>query len=239
MSPSPLDDFWTGVLSLLSPIITPDWGKLVGLIPLLLLLVVLAFLGRLAAVWVGLYRAEPSRRLGLQRQRSARPLVVAHAAAVVVGVGMAVAAFVLGAGEANWQGGGSPLGLVVNLPLLLAGLVVTVAAAGSGIRLWDRHGRDDLQPDAVDRALGLVRRHPGRAKRIVAFAVGTVMAALGLELGTVPGVPDADRSPAVLPLLLLGLVLAVGAVGSAIAAVWSSDSDFDPSEPSSMVSTHH
>lgn len=238
MSPSPLDDFWTGVLSLLAPIITPDWGKLVGLIPLLLLLLLLAYLGRLAAVWVGLYRAEPVRTLG-RRRRSIRPLILAHAAVVVVGVAIAVTAFVLGARDANWQGSGSPLGLVVNVPLLLAGLVITVAAAGSGIRLWDRNGRDDLQPDAVDRGIALVRRYPGRAKRIAAFAVGVVLSAAGLALGTVPGVPDADRSPAVLPLLLLGLVLAVGAVGSAIAGVWSSDPDFDASESGPMATTHH
>lgn len=237
MSPSPLDDFWTGVLSLLTPIVTPDWGKLVGLIPLGLLLLVLAFLGRLAMAWRGVLRSQPARGVR-QRRPSLRPLVIAHVALALVGVATVVAAFVVGSRDANWQNGGSPLGLVVSLPLLLLGLVIVVAAAGSAARLWDRHGREDLEPDLIDRAAALVRRHPGRAKRAVAFFGGVVLAASAMELGTVPGIHDAAASVAIVPLLLLGLALAVGAVGSAIAAVWPSDPDFDSAE-TSVAATEH
>jgi hypothetical protein len=48
---------------------------------------------------------------------------------------------------------------------------------------------------------------------------------------------------AVIPLLLLGLVLAVGAAGSAIAAVWSHDPDFDAptagDDPTALVPSGH
>jgi hypothetical protein len=236
---SPLDSFWNGLLSLLAPIITPDWGKLIVLIPLLLLLLVLGFLARVVMAWVSLYRALPARGPKL-RQRSIRPLVIAHVAAMAVGVVVVAAAFIVGSSDPAWNGRNSPIGLVVNLPLLILGLIIVVSGAGSGARLWDRHGRDDLEPDPIDKALAMARRHPGRAKRAVAFAMGVVLAGLGLGLGTAPGgATDQPVPVAVLPLLLLGLVLAVGAVGSAIAAVWGSDPDFDGSDSSGLVTTQH
>lgn len=236
---SPLDSFWNGVLSLLAPIITPDWGKLIVLIPLLLLLLVLAFLGRVVMAWASLYQSQPVRGPKI-RHRSVRPLVIAHLAVMAVGVLVVVAAFVVGSNDPAWNGRNSPLGLVVNVPLLILGLIVVVGGGGSGARLWDRFGRDDLEPDPIDRVMALARRHPGRAKRAVTFALGVLLAALGLGLGTAPGGATAQPVPvAVLPLLLLGLALAVGAVGSAIAAVWRSDPDFDGSDSSGLVTTHH
>jgi hypothetical protein len=234
---SPLDSFWNGVLSVLAPIITPDWGKLIVLIPWLLLLLVLGFLARLANAWVGLYRAQPVRGPKVRR-RSIRPLVIAHVAVIALGVVVVASAFIVGANDPNWNGGNSPLGLVVSLPLLILGLAIVVAAGGSGARLWDRHGRDDLEPDAIDRATAMIRRHPGRARRAATFALGVLLAASGLLLGTAPGRSDQALPVAVLPLLLLGLALAVGAVGASIAAVWRSDPDFEP-ESNSLVTTHH
>ena len=233
---SPLDSFWNGVLSLLAPIITPDWGKLIVLIPWLLLLLVLGFLGRVASAWVGLYRAQPVRGPKVRR-RSVRPLLIGHVAMAVFGVIVAAAAFVVGSRDPSWNGSNSPLGLVVNLPLLLIGLVVLIGTGGSGARAWDRYGRDDFQPDIIDRAADLIRRHPGRAKRASAFALGIVLAGTGLVLGTVPGRSDQSLPIAVLPLLLLGLILAVGAFGSAVQAVWRSDPDFDGSENGGLATT--
>ena len=48
---TPLDRLSTGLLDLLRPIITPDWGALVSLIPLGLLLVVLAYVGLMGRRW--------------------------------------------------------------------------------------------------------------------------------------------------------------------------------------------
>ncbi len=235
---SPLDSFWNGVLSLLAPVITPDWGKLIVLIPWLLLLLVLGFLGRVVGAWVGLYRAQPVRGPKIRR-RSLRPLIFGHVFVLALGVLVVAAGFVVGSHDPSWNGSNSPLGLVVNLPLLLAGLVIIIGAGGSGARTWDHYGREDFEPDVIDRAAGLIRRHPGRAKRASAFALGVVLAGTGLVLGTVPGRSDQSLPIAVLPLLLLGLVLAVGAFGSAIEAVWRSDPDFDGSETSGLVTTEH
>ena len=236
---SPLDSFWNGVLFLLAPVITPDWGKLIVLIPLLLLLLVLAFLAWIVSAWVGLYRSQPVRRPKVWH-RSVRPLVIAHVATMALGVLVAAAAFVVGSHDPSWNGGNSPLGLVVNLPLLLLGLAIVVGAGGSGARLWDRYGRDDVEPDVIDRALAVMRRHPGRTRRAVVFAVGVGLAAAGMALGTPPGGRADQSAPtAILPLLLPGLVLAVGAVGSAIAAVWRSDPDFDGSDSTGLVATEH
>jgi hydrogenase-4 membrane subunit HyfE len=144
---SPLDSFWNSVLSLLTPIITPDWGKLIVLIPWLLLLLVLGFLARVVNAWVNLYRAQPVRG-PKGRQRPLRPLVIAHVAVIALGAAVVAAAFIVGSRDPNWQNGGnSPLGLVVSLPLLILGLIIVISAAGSGARMWDRHGRDDIEPD--------------------------------------------------------------------------------------------
>jgi hypothetical protein len=235
---SPLDSFWNGVLSLLAPIITPDWGKLIVLIPWLLLLLVLGFLARLVSAWVSLYRAQPVRGPKV-RKRPVRPLVVAHVAGIALGVVVVAAAFVVGSQDPNWNGGNSPFGLVVNVPLLILGVIIAVSAAGSGARMWDRYGREDLAPDAIDQVSGIVRRHPARVRRAAAFALGVALAASSLALGTTPGPSNQALPVAVVPLLLLGLVLAVGAVGASIAAVWRSDPDFDGSDASGLVTTKH
>lgn len=232
---SPLDSFWNGVLSLLTPIVTPDWGKLVVLIPWLLLLLVLAYLGRMGMVWASLYRSQPVRGPKV-RARSIRPLVIAHLGVIAVGVLVLILAFVVGANDPAWKAGNSPLGLVVNVPLLILGAVLAVGSAGNAARLWSHEPGDE---DPIDRVVAVARRHPGRTRRVAAFVVGVVLAATGLLLGTAPG-PGAQPVPvAVVPLLLLGLALAVGAVGSTIAAVWRSDPDFDASESSSLVTTEH
>jgi hypothetical protein len=236
---SPLDSFWNGVLSLLTPIITPDWGKLVVLIPWLLLLLVLGFLTRLLMAWVGLYRGLPVRGPKVRR-RPLRPLLIVHVAVMALGIIVVATGFIVGSHDPNWQSGSSPVGLVVNLPLLIAGLVIVISAAGSGARMWDRDDAgDDLEPDAIDHLVGIVRRHPGRVRRAIAFALGVLLAGVGLALGTAPGRSDQPLPAAVVPLLLLGLALAVGAVGATIAAMWRSDSDFDGPESNGMVTTEH
>jgi cytoskeletal protein RodZ len=55
-----LDSFMKGVLDVLTPIITPEWGKLVVLIPALLTLVVLAFVAVTTVKWIQLYRTAPA-----------------------------------------------------------------------------------------------------------------------------------------------------------------------------------
>ncbi len=238
---SPLDSFWNGVLSVLTPIVTPDWGKLITLIPWLLLLLVLGFLALIARAWVRLLRSEPVRGPKV-RQRSLRPMLLGHGSVVVLGVLTVIAAFIAGSRDPSWDGRNSPVGLLVSFPLLVLGLGLVIGAVGNGIRLWDRNGRDDVEPDLIDHANAAIRRHPDRARRLVTFVAGAIIAALGMALGTVPGYTGGDpMAVAVIPVLLLGLALAVGTVGSAIAAVWRHDPDFDPpatDESSALVPAH-
>jgi len=240
---SPLDSFWNGVLSLLTPLVTPDWGKLIGLIPWLLLLMVLAFLALLARAWVRLLGSQPRRGPKVQKP-DLRPVIVGHVAVVIVGACIVASSFIVGAQAPGWTGATSAFGLVVNVPLLILGLIVAIGAVGNAIRLWDRNGREEVEPDVVDRGLSVMRRHPSRAKRVVAFVIGVVLAGTSIALGTVPGYTGGDpKNVAVIPLLLLGLVLAVGSVGSAIAAIWSHDPDFEAppagDESSALVPSGH
>jgi len=231
---SPLDSFWTGVLSLLTPLVTPDWGQLVTLIPWLLLLLVLGFLALIARAWVRLLRSQPARGPKVRR-RPLRPLVLGHAAVIVTGIVTVILSFAAGA-RTDWTGATSPAGLFVNVPLLFLGLGIVIGTTGNAARLWERGGRDDIEPDAIDHITAAVRRHPARARRVVVFFAGVLIAATGLLMGTVPGwahaaaqggwptdLPPDPLPVAAIPVLLLGLVLAVGAAGTGIAALWRND----------------
>ncbi len=255
---SPLDSFWNGVLSLLTPLVTPDWGQLVSVIPLLLLALVLLFLALLSRAWVRLLRSQPATGPSVRR-RPLRTMVLAHVAVVAAGVGTVALAFAAGA-RTDWNAATSPVGLFVNVPLLVLGVALAFGSIGHAGRLWERYGRDEVEPDLIDAVNDAIRRHPARAKRVVTFFAGVLIAATGLALGSVPGwTPAAEAEaaaagtwPAVtsaqpvpvafFPVLLLGLALAVGAAGSGIAAIWQqrSDSD-DPTdmETSALVPLEH
>jgi hypothetical protein len=239
---SPLDSFWNGVLSLLTPLVTPDWGKLIGLIPFLLLGLVLLFVVLQARAWMRMSASRPVRG-PKGRPRPMRPLILGHLVVVALGIATVALAFVAGSRDPSWTGATSPFGLVVNVPLLILGLALIIGTLGNGIRLWERSGRDDVEPDAIDTITVWVREHPGRTKRIVAFFAGVLIAATGLALGTAPGATTPQPvDVAVVPVLLLGLVLAVGSVGSAIAALWTHDPDFDTpagDDSSAVVSAGH
>lgn len=244
---SALDSFWSGVLSLLTPLVTPDWGKLIGLIPLLLLGLVLLFLALQARAWMRMSASQPVRG-PKGRPRDFRPILAGHLIVMVLGTVTVIAAFIAGSQDPSWTGATSPVGLLVYFPLLLLGLALVIGAAGSLIRIWDRNGRTDLEPDLIDRANAWIGRHPGRAKRSVIFAAGVMISAVGIALGTIPGWTTAAEAAAtaagkwpevtspepvpvaVVPVLLVGLTLAVGAVGSAIWAEWRHSSAEDPSD---------
>lgn len=239
---SPLDSFWTGVMSLLTPLVTPDWGKLVALIPLALLALVLLYLALLVRAWARWSASQPVRWPRMRARRLGSTVAV-HAIVVAIGLAAALLAFIAGSRDPDWNGGNSPLGLVVNVPLLLLGLGLAVGTAGHGVRLWERGGRDDVEPDALDRMAAAVARHPTRAKRATVFIAGVMIATTGMLLGVVPGYTGGDPEPmAVIPVLLLGLAMAVGSVGSTIASMWTHDPDWDESpadDTSALVASRH
>jgi hypothetical protein len=228
---SPLDMFWAGVMSLLTPLVTPDWGRLVDLIPLLILGLVVLYLAWVIRAWVRIYRAQPVRGPKV-RKPDYRPMIVGHVIVVGIGVVTVVTAFIAGSRAPGWTGANSPLGLVVNLPLLLLGLGLIIGAAGNAARRWERHGRDDVEPDLLDAIDARIRRHPHGTRRLVVFISGVMIAVTGMLLGTPPGpIPAYPVPVAFLPVLLPGLVMAVGAVGASIVALWSEDHDLDLQTP--------
>jgi hypothetical protein len=238
---SPLDTLWYGILSLLQPLITPDWGKLVVVIPYLLVLVILASFGLIARAWFRLLRAEPVRGPKVRRP-DYRPKIAGHLAVIGVGVVTVVLAFVAGSKDPSWTGAQSPAGLVVNVPLLILGLALMIGAVGNAVRLWDRLGRDDVQPDILDNVTAAMRRHPARSRRVLTFIAGFMLAATGMLAGVPPGPTPMPMPVAFVPLLILGLLLMIWATGSATAALWPSDPDFDPepdSRDTALVAAHH
>jgi hypothetical protein len=248
---SPLDSFWNGVLSLLTPLVTPDWGQLVALIPFLLLALVLLFLALIGMAWLRQLQTQPARGPKARRHRL-RQVVLSHVAVFLVGAVTVAVSFVAGA-RTDWTAATSPAGLFVNVPLLVLGIGLAMGSIGHAARLWEHSGREEVEPDILDGINAAIRRHPARAKRVVVFFAGVLIAATGLLLGTVPGwtpaaeataaaagqwptVTSADPVPvAYFPVLLLGLALAVGATGSAIAAVWRQRPD--PADPSDVEAT--
>ncbi len=85
----------------------------------------------------------------------------------------------------------------------------------------------------------MVRRHPRRARRVVIFVAGLMIAATGLILKPPPDPTTGIQPVATVPILLLGLALCIGAAGSAIAALWPSDPDVDGQSENVLVVTEH
>jgi plastocyanin len=112
-----LNDLWTQVIAWSGALVTPDWGALVALIPLFLLLVVAAFLAITGAKWAAIGPLDvgsPRRRLPLTpdgrplRSHAVGPLVVAAGVFVLAFGGLAGAgwfaagAITVAAGVAVW-----------------------------------------------------------------------------------------------------------------------------------------
>lgn len=237
----PIDSLLNGILALAQPLITPDWGSLIALLPYLLLLAVVAVLGLIARSWWHLYKSEPVRGPKLAKQ-DLRPKLIGHFVVIGIGFFTVLLSFIAGAATVDWTNAGSPFGLVVNLPLLFLGLALAIGAAGNAARLWDRNGRSDFEPDVIDDVTGTMRRHPASSKRILVFVVGVMLAAASIMAGTVPG-PTAEPMPvAFVPVLMLGLAMAIWAVGTAIWAAWPNDTDLDPvsaGDETALVAVEH
>ncbi len=211
----PISQFVEGLLGLLAPIITPDWGELVALIPLMLLAVVALFVVLQLRSWIR-YNASLPPRLRPQISRSRWLLV--YTTGVVIGALVCIAAFQLG---------GSPedgtLGLTVNLPLLFAGLLVAIGSVGAGILRWEQDGARDEPEDATS---AWVRAHSRAISISLQFLIGVLITAAAL---LIPATPDAEgvTPPAVVPLLVAGLIVAIAAIGRLIVGAFGPESDGD------------
>jgi hypothetical protein len=217
-----LNSFWSGVLQLLAPVVTPDWGALVGLLPLLLLVPVALYLVLTVRAWKRLQAAQPA---SLKRRPNRRAQLVLHAGGVLLGgASVALAFAVAGTPEAG------TIGVTVSIPLLILGVLIAVGTVGHGIVVWES-GTVDEDTGEVDPSAAWVAEHRRPISLVLQFVVGVAIAAVGLLL-----LPPADATGvqpvATVPVLVLGLLLAIAAVGRAVAGFWNDDdaTDLVPSD---------
>lgn len=208
-----LDSF----IELITPLVIPDWGELVLLIPLLLLLLGLVYLFWVYRSWTGYRRALPRR---LRWRPDGRTLLVMHAGGLLLGGAITALAFFAAGSSAD-----GTLGLAVSIPLLLVGLAIAIGTSLSAFRLWEDDGRDT---DGPDPAIGWYAKHRRTVSIVIQFGLGVLITAIGL-IALPPADPATGEQPvAVLPVLVVGLLLAITAVGRAIAGSWGrSDPDID------------
>lgn len=209
----PISQLVNGLLGLLTPIITPDWGQLIALIPLLLVLVVALYLAWLARTWMRFNASLPAH---LRPQLSRSRWLVVYTVGVALGGLVCVAAFQLGG-----KGSDGTLGLYVNTPLLLAGLLIAIGVVGHGILRWEHDHANDEPEDA---AAAWVRQHGRGISIALQFAIGVLITAAAL---LIPSEPDAQGvvPVAVVPLLIPGLLLAIFAIYRVVAGAFGPESD--------------
>jgi len=209
-----IQDIWSSILAALSPILSPDWGSLVGLIPFLILGLVILFLVWVTTAWWRLNRSLPD---AIRPRAGGRTVLVLHAMGILLGIALCATAFLTGGSAAD-----GTLGLVVNLPLLLLGLAIAVSTAASGALRWERVGSSDEPPDGAEL---WVHAHRRGVSITLQFLIGVLITAAGLLLLPPPDAATGVQPVASVPLLVIGLVVAIAAVARAIMAVWPSGDD--------------
>jgi hypothetical protein len=212
-----LNSLFNSFIELLTPLVTPDWGQLVLLIPFLLLLLVAGYLFWVYRAWTGYRRGLPRR---LRWRPDGRTLLVMHAGGILLGGALCALSFFAGGSAAD-----GTLGLTVNLPMLLGGLAIALGTALNGIRLWEDDGR---LTDGPDPSIGWYEHHRRSISILLQFGLGVLITAIGL-IALPPADPATGEQPvAVLPVLVVGLILAISAAGRAIAGSWGrADPDID------------
>ena len=128
-----LERIWTNILLVISQFVTPDWGKVIGYLPVLIvILVVVVLLGTIRA----LVKAPPARR-GIARIEPSTPAGIHMPGPSFAPAFAAVGVFLL------------LLGLVFGGVTLLLGAIALVLTLlywlGEGLRLYDR----DVGPTAA------------------------------------------------------------------------------------------
>jgi hypothetical protein len=212
-----INNFWSGVLQFLTPIVTPDWGALVGLLPLLLLVPVVLYILVTVRAWRRMHAQLPA---SLRRRPNRRAQLALHAGGVLLGgVTVALAFAVAGTPEDR------TIGLTVSIPLLVLGVLIAVGTVGNGIVAWE-NGTVDEETGEVDPSAAWVAAHRRPITLIIQFLLGVAIAAVGLLL-----LPPADSTGvqpvATVPILVVGLLLSISAVGRAIMGFWNDDDATD------------
>ena len=212
-----ISDLLDGLLALLTPLITPDWGALVGLLPVLLLVPVIGYLLWTVRRWAR-FNAQLPR--SLRGRLDVRTALVVHAGGVLLGA-LVVAASFFTAGSPE----DGTIGLVVSVPLLIVGLVIAVGTVGHGIVQWEGGTHDEDTGDE-DPSAAWVARHRRAISLGLQFVVGVAISALGLLI--LPAPDESGVQPAAtVPVLVVGLLLAISALGRVVTGVWRDDDATD------------
>ncbi len=184
-----LEDLWTSILDLTSKLVIPDWGALIELLPIGLLIVIVVWLILLARRFA---TAGPTRR----GKRRITP--VAPAGIHMPGPSLAPVLAAIGAALLFW-------GLVVGGAALWLGVIALVATllvwGAEGLRDYDRGPSDtsvERLPSAVHAGPPAGVHMPGPSFRPFLGALGVAVLFFGLVFGGW--------------LLLVGTVLAVWAL---------------------------
>jgi plastocyanin len=202
-----LNDLWTRLISWTGGIVSPDWAALVALIPVLLLVVVVAFLVISAAKWAN---AGPTRRGPERRQPLApdgTPIRGPSVAPLVVAAGAFVLAF----------------GLVGGGPWLPLGFVVSAI----GLAWWTLEFRRDVRPQPTARPTATMTMTSADAGNADAGAATrrTPVRPAALGLGWSLALLAAG-------LVLGGIVLGLGVVAVLGSAAWWARDTFAAPRPS-------
>lgn len=168
-----LEDLWTGILELTAQFVIPDWGAIIALLPILILILVVVFL-----VWMfrRLHRAPKPRR-GKQRLEPQTPAGI-H----MPGPSYSPVFAALGAGLLF-------LGLVFGgLVLVLGAVALTLTLLywlAEALRTYDKEIGDTIPalPAEVHTGPPPGVHMPGPSFRPFLGAIGTAMLMLGLVFG--------------------------------------------------------
>jgi hypothetical protein len=201
--PDGASDPWSPLRELVASLVTPDWGALLRLLPGGLMLIVLVWLAFLGRSWLRLRSGERarlgshSRHHGGSRRWSSVPAAVRPLGLIPIGTLVAAAGLLA-----------APAGAVAHVPLLLAGLAISLGAVGAAMVEWERsdsaaEGQTFRPSRPAFDARARLRSLPTPVRRLGLLPLGALVAGAGLVI-----LPAGDgASVASLPLLLIGLVV--------------------------------
>ncbi len=210
--PDTTSDPWSPLRELVASLVAPDWGALIRLLPVGLMLIVLVWLAFLGRSWLRLWsderarRGSPSRHHGGSRRWPSLPAVVRPLALIPIGTLVAAAGLLA-----------APADAVAHFPLLLAGLAISLGAVGAAMVEWERSdSAAEGQTVRPSRPAFVVRVRlrslPTPVRRLGLLPLGALVAGAGLVI-----LPAGDgASVANLPLLLTGLVVTLATMAVSV-----------------------
>lgn len=205
-------DPWSALLDWMAQLLIPDWGALVGLLPVGIMLIVLVWLAFIGRTWLHVWSDERarlgphSRHHGGSHQWLSPPAAVRPLGLIPIGTLVAAAGLLT-----------APEGAVAHVPLLLVGLAISLGAVGAAMVEWERSDSaaegQTVRPfrPALD-VRARLRSLPPPVRRLGLVPLGALVAGAGLVI-----LPAGDgASVANLPLLLIGLVVTLATMAASV-----------------------